>query len=79
MTLHANSCVIQMDRRISDYPDTFSNALSNASSIKAYHISNGFFVFDTNLRAVRAVGRVRHSSIVSKAIRLLLVSDNCVS
>ena len=34
MTLHANSCLILMDRRISDSSEKFSNALSNVSSIK---------------------------------------------
>ena len=65
--LHANSCLILMNRRFSDFPEKCSNALSDVSSILGLKITKGLFVFATNLKVVRAVGLVRHNGIVSKA------------
>jgi hypothetical protein len=44
-----------------------SNASSNASSIKGLNIIAGLFVFVTNMKAVQAVGPVRHKKMVSRA------------
>ena len=67
MALHANSCLILFDRRISDASEKFSNALSIVSSRIGLNITKGLSVYATNLKAVLAVGLVRHNNIVSKA------------
>ena len=82
MALHGKSCLILMDRRLSDSSENFSNALPNVSSIIGLDITLGLFVFATNLKAVRVVGLVRHNNIVSKATvgfrQLCVIITDCV-
>ena len=73
MTSHTNSYSILVVRCGSVSSGKFPNALSNASSMIGLDKIEGLSVLATNVKAVRVVGLVRPSDVVSK-----LVFDNCV-
>ena len=56
-----------MDRCLSDSSENVDIALSNVSSMRGPDNTEGLLVFATNLKAVQAVGLIRHNNNVSKA------------